>query len=697
MIRLASLTPAIFAITALIGCASTPINTGDLLHEMTDMTRLTCAPEPAYKTVQFSSYDRRSNLPGGPGWFANSDGFGGEPIPAFQAVVKEPGADGVGEYLICDVQGPGAIVRTWTAAMGGTLRVFLDSRRKPLYEGPTADFLFSPYHAIAKASGDDAAVPEGVFQQHQASYCPIPFAKRCRITWEGKQKKVHFYQIQIRQYARGTPVRSFEPADLKANAELLATTRRILDAPGREYVFTSQEAPVELSATVQPRQEVEILKLDGPRAIERLTLKLDAADRDRALRQTVLHIFFDDSPWAQVEAPVGDFFGAAPGVNPFDALPFTVAPDSTMTCRYVMPFESSVRIVLDNRGDQPVTVTGSVLPMDCAWHDGSLHFRARWRVDHGVLGWGQRPQDMPFVLANGAGRYVGTALMLLNPCNISTPWGSWWGEGDEKIFVDDDQVPSTFGTGSEDYFNYAWSVPDIFSHAYCGQPRNDGPGNRGFVTNHRWHILDDLPFRSRLAFYLELFPHDRVPEMSYARIGYYYAKPGCYDDHVAITDEDLRPLELPANWQPEARYVLQDAEIHAIEELVQPGSQTTMVADRLWAGGEILEWRPSAEGEMLDLRFSVENDGKYQLHLGLALTPAAGRISAKIDNQPVSFGRRGDVLNLHVPYRTLARQYATEDVNLTAGEHTLTIVFSGAPDAVTQPAIGLDYLAVKKR
>jgi len=44
-----------------------------------------------------------------------------------------------------------------------------------------------------------------------------------------------------------------------------------------------------------------------------------------------------------------------------------------------------------------------------------------------------------------------------------------WGEGDEKVFVDDDRVPSIFGTGSEDYFNYSWSSPDIFAFPYCGQ------------------------------------------------------------------------------------------------------------------------------------------------------------------------------------------------------------------------------------
>jgi len=50
----------------------------------------------------------------------------------------------------------------------------------------------------------------------------------------------------------------------------------------------------------------------------------------------------------QVQAPVGDSSGPRPGVNPFEALPLTVAPDGMMTCRFIMPCKSSLRVVLEN-------------------------------------------------------------------------------------------------------------------------------------------------------------------------------------------------------------------------------------------------------------------------------------------------------------------------------------------------------------
>lgn len=676
-----------------------PINTGHLLREMTDLKHLAEFPAPAYQTVQFSSYDRASRLPGGPGWFANCDGFGGEETPNFEAVLKDPGDDGIGEYLICDIEGPGAILRTWTAGIGGEIRLLLDDAVTACYAGPAADFLLCPYRALAGGlSQAEPGLLEGTFQQQQAAYCPIPFAKRCRMTWVGNVQDVHFYHVQVRRYAPHVSVKTFDPEDLRAFATELRYAARILADPDMEYPLSSQKSPVPIAADVQPREQRDVLTLAGPQALESLQLRVTAPDLDRALRQTILHIICDDHPWGQVQAPIGDFFGAGPGINPFASLPFTVAPDGTMTCRYVMPFKSSLRITLDNRGNQVVAISGSALPMDYAWRDdASMHFCARWRVNHGVFASPQAPQDMPFTIANGTGRYVGSALMLLNPCRVPSLHGSWWGEGDEKVFIDEDTFPSTFGTGSEDYFNYAWSVPDIFAHAYCGQPRDDGPGNRGFVANYRWHILDDLPFRSRIAFYMELYPHDQVPGMSFARIGYHYARPGTLDDHVAITDEDVRPLELPPNWQPAADYAMQDSLYYHAEELVQPGSSTTLERGNLWAGGQLLVWHPHQIGERLELRFPVSADGKYCLHIGVALHEQSGRVTLMLDGRPVHFGQHADGLDLHVAHRTLARQFGTDVLDLTRGEHTLTIVYAGTAPNVHEPSIGIDYLAVQRR
>jgi len=685
------------SVWGLVGCAS-PITTGSLMRQLIDLERLADLPSPAFKTVQFSSYDHRSVLPNGPHWFANSDGFGREPVPNFQAVLEPPDEQGIGEYLICDVKGPGAIVRTWTAAITGTIRLHLDGARTPVYDGPADKFLLCPYRTYAKVVGIDDALLDGTFQQRNAAYCPIPFAKRCRMVWVGNIERIHFYHVQIRLYEPRTHVSAFQPSDLKSYEGELRDVARVMADPDGKYEYTSTRTPIAISTTVPAGQIQEAVVLEGPHALERLTLKVAAQDLDKALRQTILHIVCDGHPWGQVQAPLGDFFGAAPGVNPLNSIPFTVSPDGTMTCRYLMPFKTSLRILIDNRAEQPVTVTGSALPMDYDWNDNtSMHFRARWRVDHDLVASNTAVQDLPYLIANGRGVYVGTATLLLNPTPVPTPGGGWWGEGDEKIFVDDDVRPSTFGTGSEDYFNYAWSSPDIFLFPYCGQPRNDGPGNRGFVTNHRWHILDCLPFQQRLAFYMELFSHERTPGMSYARIAYHYARPGVTDDHVTITNEDVRHLELPADWQPAARGAVRNSVFHQAEALAQPGAAITFELGNLWAGGRLLVWRPAQVGSSLTLNVPVPENAKYALHLAMALTPRSGSVLVTLDGNKIGVGGNSGIVDLHVPHRTLLRQYSSKTIELNKGEHVLTLEYTGSPKDGTGHTIGIDYVCVQSR
>ncbi|MGC9328642.1 MAG: glycoside hydrolase family 172 protein, partial [Candidatus Hinthialibacter sp.] len=511
----------------------------------------------------------------------------------------------------------------------------------------------------------------------------------------GNVEKIHFYQIQMRLYDEGAEVKTFQPSDLTAYQQDFAAVQKILKNPDANWIYASAEAPIEMAAVVAPGESKEMLFQKGPKAVERLTLKVHAADLDAALRQTILEIHFDEHPWGQVQSPLGDFFGAAPGINPFDSVPFTVKPDGEMTCRFVMPFKQSVRIMLINQGERPVSVSGSARLSEYEWSDeSSMHFRARWRVDHDLVASNNRVQDLPFLLANGRGVYVGTSSMLLNPNEIPSSYGNWWGEGDEKIFVDDDAQPSTFGTGSEDYYNYAWSSEEIFVHPYFGQPRNDGPANRGFVTNHRWHILDPLPFQYRLSFYMELFSHEETPGVSYARLSYLYGKPGMMDDHLPITGEDVRLLELPQNWQPVSKMGAMNSIFFGAEDLAAPSAGVELAYDNLWQGGALMVWRPAVEGGTLDLPFSLKEEGEYAIRLITARTPASGKITVLLDGAPLDLG---GVIDLSTDYRTLLRATPpSPKMKLEKGEHTITLRFEGKSGADSCGEIGLDCVWLQR-
>jgi hypothetical protein len=501
--------------------AQETITFGTLLDEMTDLERLTYVPDPSYRVIQYSSYDRRSQVPGQAGWFANSDGFGEEPLPGFEGIISEPdSAGGIGTYLICDVEGPGAIQRLWTAGINGQIRCFLDDMKIPVFEGKASSFFWET--ATALSGNPENIRPNEIFRQFDATYFPVPFSGRCRIEWTGDINKIHFYHVGIRLYEEGTRVRTFSPLDISSIEEKTVEMQRLYQRPEitrQDQKFADDE--------IQPGDMASLLKLTGPASIGQLSMRLKAEDAEAALRKCILNIWFDESEVPQVQAPLGDFFGAAPGLNPYQSYPFSVGEDSLMVCRFPMPFRDSLLISVENLSEIPVRLEGWIRPVEYDWKQGrSMHFRARWRIDNDLTASNVTVRDIPYQIIFGKGRMVGAAAYLYNPSGAVTSWGNWWGEGDEKIFFDGEKFPSFFGTGSEDYFNYSWSSERIFSYPYCGQPRNDGPGNRGHVANYRWHISDDLYFEENLAFYMELLHHGEVPGFSYGRIVYSYLLPG---------------------------------------------------------------------------------------------------------------------------------------------------------------------------
>ncbi len=686
------------SVSCSVGLAgSSAITTGSLFEEMVDMANLAKFPSPVFRTVQFSSYDHRSRLPGGPDWFANADGFGGEPIPNFEKVLRAPDDNGIGEYLVADVKGPGAVVRLWTAAISGSIRMCLDDSENAAYEGSADDFFRRPYDCFPQINDIDRDRFGRTIYQRDASYAPIPFARRLRVVWTGNIKEIHFYQLQVRLYDEGASVVTFRPEDIHEYRRTIDRVSLVLSDPDRNVPPGSQQPPTTFDLSLKAPASGALAHLNGPAAIGQLSLQLTATDMDKALRQTLLTITCDNYPWGQVQSPVGDFFGAAPGVNPYQSLPFTVQPDGTMVCRFVMPFERSCRVELHNLGDQVISAKGSVHSIPFSWDERAMHFRARWRADHDLIASNRQVQDLPFLLAHGKGVYVGTGVYLMNPSPVPTPYGSWWGEGDEKVFVDRESEPSTFGTGSEDYFNYSWSSPDIFIYPYCGQPRNDGPGNRGFVTNYRWHILDGIPFQESIRFYMELFSHERVPGMSYARIGYHYARPGLTDDHQALMPSDLRLPLLPENWQPAARMGAARSEVFVAEDIATEAKGTILRDARIWAGGKLLVWTPEKKGDRKSFKIPIRATGKKQIHVAFAMTPRSGQVAFRLDDQPLQLADRADTLDLHCPYRTLLRSMDLMPMELTAGDHTLSLEFVGASEGVASPEIGVDFIWVQDK
>jgi hypothetical protein len=666
------------------------VTTATLLEEMTDLGRLAQWPKPAYRTLQFSSYDRRSTTSEAPGWFANADGFGGEPIPGFLKVLRPPADGQAGLFLVAEAEGPGAIVRGWSAGMAGILRVYLDpaaggsGEGQLVWQGPAYEFLARRSGQYCGQAGLKLDA-KNAFSQEDADYLPIPFARGLRVTWEGKLNELHFYHLQVRLYQKGTAVRTFNPAtDLRDAQELLKTAATRLTQP---EAGAGERRPLE-GALEPGRAWSWSPPAKGPGAVRELKLRLQGEPLDTVLRGCLLRISFDGSQRPQVEAPVGDFFASGPGVNPFSSLPFTVEPGGAMVCRFAMPYEKSVRIEVLNHTLIPARLTGSVFLSPWAWDESSLYFRAKWRADHDLLA-GAGAIDLPYLLAIGKGVFAGCAAMIMNPTGVPTAGGNWWGEGDEKILVDGELQPSTFGTGSEDYFNYSWSRPDLFDHPYCGQPLDSGPDTAGYVSNHRFQVTDAIPFERSLAVCLELWAHNRTPGLSYARIAYHYARPGAIDDHRGLMPADLVVPPLPRR-EPKALGGATGARFLYADQM-QPeavGSRLESAPERLATRLKTDLWH-AEKGGRLKLTLPVEKAGRLGLHLVAIHRPEGATVRLLLDGQPLAAADGKTEIPLrtrHVP-RDLNVHF--KPVPVAAGNRSLVL------ECVEPGPVGLDYFWIK--
>lgn len=286
----------------------------------------------------------------------------------------------------------------------------------------------------------------------------------------------------------------------------------------------------------------------------------------------------------------------------------------------------------------------------------------------------------------------------MNPSDCPSSNGNWWGEGDEKVFIDADTFrPSLFGTGTEGYFNFGWGSPNIFLFTYSGQTRKDGPGNRGYVSLYRSHIPDPLPFRQSVAFYLELLHHQTTPGFSYACCAYYYARPGTIEHHVAIGPEAARIPRLPP-WMPERSGWAWPSQFYQAEEVLAEGQASPVDVGPQWAGGKLLMWKPARPGQELVFHTPVPEADKYLVLLVLRRSPPGGRLSMSVNDRHLKFHDKGHkILDLYVPHQVLSRtSEATQPVELVAGPCRRTLRYEGPSEGKHSAEIGVDFLWLRK-
>ena len=494
------------------------VSMDSLLHEMVSRDAVARFPQYNFRLKQQSSYNRASTTPEPPrnepkGWFTNHDYNSNDRDKNFIRIEENGGRK---EWVLMEDDGPGAIVRSWMPWKGqnkstssSIIRIYLDGEEEPVIEGNEFELFqgqgMAPFPLAHKSL------------RSAVSFLPIPYSKGCKVT---VSERPFFHQFTYRKYDEGTPVKTFRMEDLQTLSSLVQETCSALLAP----TDASPSKARKLAGTLDSGQEMKVELTSGAAAVRGLSVRLSSYEDPSVTRSVVLKMEFDGKQ--TVWCPLGDFFGSGIGLNPFQGWYRTVAEDGTMFSRWVMPYRESGVISIVNLGTESVEFELNAAVGAWDWDDRSMYFHAAWRGQYPVP---TRPfSDWNYVTLQGRGVYVGDTLTIMNPVQ------KWWGEGDEKIFVDGESFPSIFGTGTEDYYAYSWGgrSTDFYEHPFHAQPRctvynklnrktTNERNTQGFSTETRTRALDTMPFDKSLQLDMEVWSGTDC-NMGYAVGAYWY-------------------------------------------------------------------------------------------------------------------------------------------------------------------------------
>ncbi len=626
------------------------VDVDSILAEMADLRRLAHRSDPFYTYRQWTSYDR-SPLPyanGDAGQFLRQDGD---------------------ERVMADAKGPGALVRLWSANPVGTLRFYFDGEAKPRLAVDMAKLL----------TGKDPMFPAPyayVASQGCNLFFPMPYAKGLKVTWTGPADKAIYYAVGTRTYAPGTRVTTYVPGTGTRPLEERTAAALFPSVPKTPWSGGVLPAGGTLEAKFDSKIGGELFdfaaKLDA--SDDKSKAWNDPAQAHNLLRKLRLRMSFDGE--TTVDAPLGDFFGSSFGADVYDSLPLTVTKDGTMLARWTMPFRRNARIWIENDNATPVTLTMSAQKRTSIFLPGTYLFHTRW---HTQIRRTRPMYDFTYLDAKGEGRVVGVGLLITNPAP------AWWGEGDEKVFVDGEAFPSLMGTGTEDYFGYAWGDPHPFSRPYHAQPPTPNTGNLGQTQNLRFHIVDDIPYAKGIRFDMEAW-HWADVEASYATTAYWYALP-----HTTLP-EAPDPVTLLIPDAPPPKPVAGAIEGEDLKWVVSDGFAEIQDGFMQLSGQKQFWWRKPKVGATATTTIPVPAAGRYELFANLGHAQDYGHFRVTVNGAPA-----GEI-DLYEPSLEWKRS-SLGTFDLPAGTATVRFeVLDANPKSLTgERMLGLDYFLLQKR
>jgi hypothetical protein len=293
----------------------------------------------------------------------------------------------------------------------------------------------------------------------------------------------------------------------------------------------------------QPGETLVIADIKGPGKITHLWFTTGMN-----YREVLIKITWDNSDHPSILVPYGDFFCLGHGiVNSFQNMFFACSTRNNnkmntgcaMNCYLPMPFRERAVVELVNLSKN---IHRQYFYVDYELYDdvselgpeeemGYLH--AEFHRENPFGGWGhdikvnsacanivnkeETAWNNNYVIleTKGKGHYIG--------CNYSVTnfQGTWWGEGDDMIWVDGYKwPPDLHGTGSEDYLNQAWGMQDN-AHLRNGSSIYEH-NTDGYQTSYVFHVENPVRFQEEIKVTIE-FGHGNHLRNEVSTVAYWYA------------------------------------------------------------------------------------------------------------------------------------------------------------------------------
>jgi hypothetical protein len=447
-------------------------------------------------------------------------------------------------------------------------------------------------------------------------------------------------------------------AQVSNMGDLAALTRQ---QPGSAQRASSSNADLNSNGDMLPMapgETLTLLDVNGPGVVTHFWNTMAAFDPFYG-RSVVLRIFYDGNEKPSVQSPIGDFFGVGHGVSKnFTSLPVsTSSAGLSRTCYWHMPFRDRIKVTVTN--ESPLYPVPSFyyyldwrklddLPED------TVYFHAEYRQAMPAP-----PGHYTILATKGRGHYAGTVY------SVQQVEIGWFGEGDDFIYIDGEELPRLRGTGTEDYFNDAWGFRE-FNTPYHGVSLYEGVFASDRLTAYRWHIADPIPFDESIHVTIE-HRGSIVDETA-----------GAGADSIGSSMERPDWVSSVAFWYQYPPVTI-DAPLPPAEQRIAPYRiipVATLTHEATPEGKTMpahvgTTYYSSAEDASIAFNFDVEKPGRYRIS-GLFEDTQLGAIW-----QPCL---DGEAIGLPIDMVVTESQFVVHDFDLhdlSAGTHTLKFVQTG--------------------